>query len=97
MKCIRSEIIGFGHYLPEKVLTNDDLSKMVETNDEWISTRTGIRSRHISEDLTTAQMSAEASKKALADALKKQEKTDSVNADPAEAFAKKMADAWKNQ
>ena len=65
MKCIRSEIIGFGHYLPEKVLTNDDLSKMVETNDEWISTRTGIRSRHISEDLTTAQMSAEASKKAL--------------------------------
>ena len=65
MKCIRSEIIGFGHYLPEKVLTNDDLSKMVETNDEWISTRTGIKSRHISENLSTAQMSAEAAKKAL--------------------------------
>ena len=47
MKCIRTEIIGCGHYLPAKVLTNDDLSKMVETNDEWISTRTGIRSRHI--------------------------------------------------
>ena len=47
MKCIRTEIIGCGHYLPTKVLTNDDLSKMVETNDEWISTRTGIRSRHI--------------------------------------------------
>ena len=50
MKCIRTEIIGCGHYLPEKVLTNDDLSKMVETNDEWISTRTGIRSRHIAAD-----------------------------------------------
>lgn len=47
MKCIRTEIIGCGHYLPSKVLTNDDLSKMVDTNDEWISTRTGIRSRHI--------------------------------------------------
>ena len=49
MKCIRTEVIGCGHYLPAKVLTNDDLSKMVETNDEWISTRTGIRSRHIAE------------------------------------------------
>lgn len=47
MKCIRTEVISCGHYLPQKVLTNDDLSKMVETNDEWISTRTGIRSRHI--------------------------------------------------
>ena len=47
MKCIRTKIIGCGHYLPSKVLTNDDLSKMVDTNDEWISTRTGIRSRHI--------------------------------------------------
>jgi 3-oxoacyl-[acyl-carrier-protein] synthase-3 len=47
MKCTRTEIIGCGHYLPAKVLTNDDLSKMVDTNDEWISTRTGIRSRHI--------------------------------------------------
>ena len=68
MKCIRSEIIGYGHYLPQKVLTNDDLSKMVETNDEWISTRTGIKSRHISEDETTAQMSVKAAEKALANA-----------------------------
>ena len=65
MKCIRSEIVGYGHYLPEKILTNDDLSKMVDTNDEWISTRTGIKSRHISEDMTTAEMAVEASKKAL--------------------------------
>lgn len=38
MTLIRSELIGFGHYLPAKVLTNDDMAKMVETNDEWIST-----------------------------------------------------------
>ena len=68
MKCIRSEIIGYGHYLPEKVLTNDDLSRMVDTNDEWISTRTGIKSRHISENMTTAEMSVEAAKKALKNA-----------------------------
>ncbi len=65
MKCIRSEIVGYGHYLPEKILTNDDLSKMVDTSDEWISTRTGIKSRHISENLTTAQMSVFASKQAV--------------------------------
>ena len=47
MTLIRSELIGFGHYLPAKVLTNDDMAKMVETNDEWISTRTGIKSRHV--------------------------------------------------
>ena len=65
MNCIRSEIIGWGHYLPPKVLTNDDLSKMVDTNDEWISTRTGIKSRHISEGETTADMSIKAADAAL--------------------------------
>ena len=50
MKYTRTEIIGCGHYLPSKVLTNDDFSKMVDTNDEWISTRTGIRSRHVVEE-----------------------------------------------
>ena len=65
MKCIRSELIGWGRYLPPKVLTNDDLSKMVDTNDEWISTRTGIKSRHISEGETTAQMSVKAAQMAL--------------------------------
>ena len=47
MTVIRSQLIGTGYKLPAKILTNDDLTKMVETNDEWISTRTGIRSRHI--------------------------------------------------
>lgn len=68
MKCIRSEIIGCGHYLPSKVLTNDDLSKMVETNDEWISTRTGIKSRHITESETTADLAVKASEMALKNA-----------------------------
>ena len=43
----RTGIIGLGSYLPEKVLTNKDLEKMVDTTDEWIVTRTGIRERHI--------------------------------------------------
>lgn len=44
---IYSRIAGTGSFLPEKVLTNDDLSKIVDTSDEWIRTRTGIRERHI--------------------------------------------------
>ena len=44
MTCIRSEIIGHGHYQPAKVLTNDDMAKIVETSDEWITERTGIKS-----------------------------------------------------
>ncbi|MCR5506742.1 MAG: ketoacyl-ACP synthase III [bacterium] len=50
MSEIFSEIVGTGSYLPEKVLTNDDLSKMVDTSDEWIFTRTGIKKRHIAAD-----------------------------------------------
>ncbi len=69
MKCTRTQIIGCGHYLPAKVLTNDDLSKMVETNDEWISTRTGIRSRHIvAEGELTSDMALKAIEKAMAQA-----------------------------
>ncbi|MBO5038263.1 MAG: ketoacyl-ACP synthase III [Alphaproteobacteria bacterium] len=69
MKCTRTEIIGCGHYLPAKVLTNDDLSKMVETNDEWISTRTGIRSRHIvAEGELTSDMALKAVNQAMANA-----------------------------
>ena len=68
MMLIRSEMIGFGHYLPNKVLTNDDLSKMVETNDEWIRTRTGIVSRHIVEDETTSVIAGNAVANAIKDA-----------------------------
>ena len=45
-----TKIIATGSYLPEKILTNDDLSKFVDTSDEWIHTRSGIRSRHIAAD-----------------------------------------------
>lgn len=64
-----SSIIGTGSYMPEKVLTNDDLSKIVDTSDEWITTRTGIRERRIAaEDQATSDMAAEAARRALADA-----------------------------
>lgn len=62
----RSVIIGCGSYLPEKILTNDDLTKIVDTNDEWISTRTGIKQRHISaEGELTSDMAAKASEIAI--------------------------------
>ena len=44
---MKAGIIGIGRYIPEKVLTNFDLEKMVETSDEWIRTRTGIEERRI--------------------------------------------------
>jgi 3-oxoacyl-[acyl-carrier-protein] synthase-3 len=59
---IYSRIIGTGGYLPEKVLTNHDLERMVDTTDEWITERTGIKERHIlkGEGLGTSHMAAEA-------------------------------------
>jgi 3-oxoacyl-[acyl-carrier-protein] synthase III len=65
----RAVISGTGSFVPEKKLTNADLSKMVDTSDEWITTRTGIKSRHITtENESTAYLATEAAKKALADA-----------------------------
>ena len=40
-------ILGLGHYVPEKIITNTDMEKIVETSDEWITERTGIKQRHI--------------------------------------------------
>ena len=51
---IYARIAGTGSYLPEKVLTNEDLSKLVDTSDEWIQSRTGIRERHIAAEGETA-------------------------------------------
>lgn len=66
---IPAGFLGVGHYAPDTVLTNADLEKMVDTSDEWIVTRTGIRERRIAdESMTTSDMSYEASVKALADA-----------------------------
>jgi 3-oxoacyl-[acyl-carrier-protein] synthase III len=62
-------IIGTGSYVPERVLTNDDLSKIVETSDEWITTRTGIKERRIAaEGENTSDMASEAARRALASA-----------------------------
>ena len=63
---IYSRILGTGSYLPEKVVTNSDLEKMVETTDEWIVKRTGIKSRHIaSEHDSASSMGYEAAIEAL--------------------------------
>jgi len=63
---IYSKIAGTGSYLPKKVLTNQDLEKMVDTSDEWIVTRTGIRQRHMVEDERTSDLAYEAAKDAIA-------------------------------
>lgn len=62
------KIIGTGSCLPRTVVTNDDLSKIMDTSDEWISSRTGIRERHLVRDETTASMSVEAAKRAMENA-----------------------------
>jgi 3-oxoacyl-[acyl-carrier-protein] synthase-3 len=65
----RISIAGTGMYLPERILTNTDLEKMVDTTDEWIFTRTGIRQRHMAADgQSTSDLGAEAGKRAIADA-----------------------------
>ncbi len=61
-----ARIAGTGSYLPEKILTNDDLAQFVDTSDEWISTRTGIRQRHVAaEGETTCDLAYHASLRAL--------------------------------
>ena len=62
-------IIGTGSYVPEKILTNDDLSRIVDTSDEWITTRTGIKERRIAaKDEHTSDMAAKAALQAIAQA-----------------------------
>jgi len=66
---IYTKIAGTGRYLPEKILTNFDLEKIVDTTDEWIRTRTGVERRHVvAEDQTTSDMCVEAAKVAIEDA-----------------------------
>lgn len=62
------KILGTGSFLPENVATNDFLSTIMDTSDEWISSRTGIRERRLVKTETTVSMSAEAAKRALEDA-----------------------------
>lgn len=78
-KALRAGILGTGSYVPEKVLTNADLEQMVETSDEWIRARTGIRERRIAEPgTTTASLAVAAGKRALAAAGVAPEEIDMV-------------------
>lgn len=83
-------ILGIGHYVPEKILTNFDLEKMVDTSDEWITERTGIKQRHIAAaEEATSDLALNAGKKALADAGVKAEELDLIivaTASPDHAF-----------
>ena len=56
------KIMGSGFYVPEKVVTNDDLSELVETNDEWIVKRVGVKERRVSVDETAADFAVKAFK-----------------------------------
>jgi len=75
----RSRVSGIGSYLPEKVLTNFDLEKMVETSNDWIVERTGIERRHIAaEGEATSDLCLQASRRALEDAGLKPEDIDMI-------------------
>lgn len=63
-----ARIVGTGSAVPENIVTNDDLSRIVDTNDEWISTRTGIRERRIAKEENTTILACRAAKKALENA-----------------------------
>lgn len=62
---IKAYISGTGSYLPPKILTNKDLEKMVDTSDEWIVQRSGIKERHIAENEATSDMAIKAAKRAM--------------------------------
>lgn len=69
MTAIRSRLVGFGGYLPEQVLSNEELASRVDTSDEWIRQRTGIAQRHVAaEGEFTSDLAIEASRRALASA-----------------------------
>src|SRR5579875_1591623 len=66
---LRSVVVGLGSYLPKRIVSNFDLEKSLETSDEWIVQRTGIRQRHVAaEDEPTSRLGLYAAKAALADA-----------------------------
>jgi 3-oxoacyl-[acyl-carrier-protein] synthase-3 len=79
MKMRKTKIAGTGSYLPEKVLTNADLEKMIDTSDEWIRTRTGIKERRIvAQGQASSDLAYEASRKAMQAAQVKPEELDMI-------------------
>lgn len=73
-----AKIIGTGHYVPDNIITNDDLAKIVDTNDEWIVTRSGIRERRISNGETNTDLATKAALMAMEDAGVKPEELDLI-------------------
>ena len=93
-----SRIAGTGSYLPEKILTNTDLENMVETSDEWIVSRTGIRERRIvNEDETTASLAEEACRRAQVAAARLAHIGDEPGTDLAGAQNAKVTGIWMNR
>lgn len=75
----RSEIVGTGSAVPERILTNRDLEKMVETSDEWIVSRSGIHERHVTDDQTaTSDLASLAARRALEEAKISPEELDLI-------------------
>lgn len=72
------QIIGAGMYVPETIVSNEDFAKIVDTSDEWITTRTGIKTRHIADGELAYQMGAKAALRALEDANMAVEQVDMV-------------------
>ena len=69
MSILRSVVLGCGAYLPKRVVSNDDLARMVDTSDEWIVQRTGIRQRHVAAPGEfTSHLGIAAARAAIADA-----------------------------
>ena len=69
MSIVRSQVIGCGAYLPERILVNAELARTIDTTDEWIVSRTGIRRRHIAKDgETTVDLALKSAERAMADA-----------------------------
>ena len=69
MALLRSRITGMGAFLPERVVTNDDLAQVMDTSDEWITQRTGVKQRHwVEGDTTTSDLALAAAEEAVTDA-----------------------------
>jgi len=75
---IYSKIISTGIYIPQRVVSNDELSKIVDSNDEWITSRTGIKQRRVSSGEKTYQMAAKAAKEAIENAGIEKEEIDMI-------------------
>jgi len=76
---IRAVVRGIGHYLPDRIVPNSELSALVETSDEWIRTRSGIERRHfVADGQTTSDLATRAARAALADAKMEPDQLDAI-------------------